>query len=75
MHFLCLIEERNIGQTCVMQQFKNNSLVKLGVSLKYRRRSRNVLPTFLSAASASTAFFFLLLFLNYWPDHFLGSLF
>lgn len=57
MHFLCLIEERNIGQTCVMQQFKNNSLVKLGVSLKYRRRSRNVLPTFLSAVSASTAFF------------------
>lgn len=74
MHFLCLIEERNIGQTCVMQQFKNNSLVKLGVSLKYRRRSRNVLPTFLSAVSASTAFFQLLL-LNYWPDHFLDILF
>lgn len=72
MHFLSLIEEINIGQTCVMQQFKNNSLVKLGVSLKYRRSSRNVLPTFLSVSQYS---FSQLLLLNYWPDHFLGILF
>lgn len=72
LFFFCSIGERSIGQTRVMQQFKNNSLVKVGVSLKYRSSSSKVLPTFLSAASASTDYFSLLLSPNCWPVCFLG---
>lgn len=55
--FFCSMGERGIGQTCVMQQVRNNSLVKVGVSLKCRSSSK-VLPAFLAAASASTDYFF-----------------